>query len=126
MRSCSIYLSVPGLFHLVNVHEGFPRGSAVKNLPANTEDSGDAGAIPGLRRSPAEGNGKYSSILAWKIHGQRSLVGYSTVRLQKSQIRLSAAHSTMSMRFAWSQMVVSLRSIIFQGAHVCVCTCVCY
>ena len=47
---------MPGLFHLVNVHEGIPHGSAVKNLPANTEDSGDTGAIPGLRRSPAEGN----------------------------------------------------------------------
>ena len=29
-------------------------GSVVKNLPANT---GDAGSIPGLGRSPGEGNG---------------------------------------------------------------------
>ena len=33
---------------------GFPGGSAVKNLPANAED---AGSIPGLGRSPGEGNG---------------------------------------------------------------------
>ena len=33
--------------------EGFPGGSEVKNLPAN---SGDVGSIPGLRRSPGEGN----------------------------------------------------------------------
>ena len=33
---------------------GFPGGSAVKNLPANT---GDAGLIPKLGRSPGEGNG---------------------------------------------------------------------
>ena len=33
---------------------GFPGGSVVKNLPAN---SGDAGLIPGLGRSPGEGNG---------------------------------------------------------------------
>ena len=32
---------------------GFPGGSAVKNLPANV---GDAGLIPGLGRSPGEGN----------------------------------------------------------------------
>ena len=32
----------------------FPGGSVVKNLPAN---SGDAGLIPGLGRSPGEGNG---------------------------------------------------------------------
>ena len=33
---------------------GFPGGSMVKNLPAN---AGDAGSIPGLGRSPEEGNG---------------------------------------------------------------------
>ena len=34
--------------------KGFPGGSAVKNLPANT---GDAGSISGLGRFPGEGNG---------------------------------------------------------------------
>ena len=33
---------------------GFPGGSVVKNLPTN---AGDAGWIPGLGRSPGEGNG---------------------------------------------------------------------
>ena len=33
--------------------QGFSGGSVVKNLPANT---GDAGSIPGLGRSPGEGN----------------------------------------------------------------------
>ena len=32
----------------------FPVGSAIKNLPAN---AGDPGSVPGLRRSPGEGNG---------------------------------------------------------------------
>ena len=32
---------------------GFPGGSVVKNLPAN---AGDSGSVPGLRRSPGEGN----------------------------------------------------------------------
>ena len=32
----------------------FPGGSGVKNLPANTRDTG---SIPGLRRTPGEGNG---------------------------------------------------------------------
>ena len=31
----------------------FPGGSVVKNPPANT---GDAGSVPGLGRSPGEGN----------------------------------------------------------------------
>ena len=34
--------------------EGFPGGSVVKNLPAN---AGDVASIPGLGRSPGEGNG---------------------------------------------------------------------
>ena len=29
----------------------------IKNTPANTGDTGDPGLIPGLGRSPAEGNG---------------------------------------------------------------------
>ena len=33
---------------------GFPGGSVVKNPPAN---AGDMGLIPGLGRSPREGNG---------------------------------------------------------------------
>ena len=44
--------------------EGFPGGSAVKNLPAN---AGDMGSIPGLGRSPEEGMATHSSILAWRI-----------------------------------------------------------
>ena len=33
---------------------GFPGGSVVKNLPANARN---VGSIPGLERSPREGNG---------------------------------------------------------------------
>ena len=33
---------------------GFPGGSVVENLPANT---GDLSLAPGLERSPGEGNG---------------------------------------------------------------------
>ena len=34
---------------------GFPGGSVVKNLSGN---AGDTGLVPGLGRSPGEGNGK--------------------------------------------------------------------
>ena len=50
------------LSSLLSQKEGFPGGSAAKNPPAN---AGDAGSIPGLGRSPAEGNGnplQYSSL----------------------------------------------------------------
>ena len=37
---------------------GFPGGSVVKNLPVNAGNAGDMGSVPGLGRSPGEGNGK--------------------------------------------------------------------
>ena len=43
---------------------GFPNGSVIKNLPAT---AGDMDSIPGSGRSPGEGNGNHSSILAWEI-----------------------------------------------------------
>ena len=36
---------------------GFPGGSVVKNMPASAGDTRDVGLIPGLGRSPGEGNG---------------------------------------------------------------------
>ena len=53
----------------------FPGGSVIKNPTSN---AGDASFIPGLGRSPGEGNGnpfQYSCL--GKSQGQRSLVGYS-------------------------------------------------
>ena len=58
---------------------GFPGGSVVKKAPAN---AGDMGSIPGLGRSPEEGNGnplQYSCLRnpidrgAWwaTVHGVR-------------------------------------------------------
>ena len=47
---------------------GFPGGSVVKNLPAN---AGDVDLIPGLGRSPREGNG---NTLPWT----EEPVGYSS------------------------------------------------
>ena len=39
----------------------------VKNPPASAGDKRDSGSIPGLGRSPGEGNGNPLSILAWEI-----------------------------------------------------------
>ena len=44
---------------------GFPDGLMVKNLPAN---AGEVGSIPGLQRSPGEGNG---NLLQYSCLGQR-------------------------------------------------------
>ena len=49
----------------------------LKNAPANEGDARDAGFIPGLRRSPEEGNDNTPVFLPGKFHGPKSLVGYS-------------------------------------------------
>ena len=36
---------------------GFPAGAVAENPLANAGDSRDAGSVPGLGRSPGEGNG---------------------------------------------------------------------
>ena len=43
---------------------GFPGGSAGKESTCNVENPGDLGSIPGLGRSPGEGNGssQYSGL----------------------------------------------------------------
>ena len=62
---------------------GLPRCHSGKESACNARDTGDVSLIPGLGRSlvwedPLEKKtATDSSILAWKIHGQRSLVGYS-------------------------------------------------
>ena len=42
---------------------GFPSGSVVKKTACNTEDRD---SVLGSGRSPGEGNGNYSSTLAWE------------------------------------------------------------
>ena len=38
-----------------------------KNPPANAGDAGDIGSIPGLGRSPGEGNGNPLQYSCWEI-----------------------------------------------------------
>ena len=53
----------------------FPGGSDGKGSACNM---GDPGLIPGLGRSPGEGNGSPLTVfLPGESYGQRSLVGYS-------------------------------------------------
>ena len=42
---------------------GLPGGSAVKNLPTNTRDTG---SVPGSGRSPGEGNGNLLQYSCWE------------------------------------------------------------
>ena len=53
-----------GLLDKKDKRYGFPGGSEVKASACNV---GDLGSIPGLGRSPGEGNATHSSILAQRI-----------------------------------------------------------
>ena len=57
-----------------------PGGSLLKNPPVN---AGDTGLIPGSGRSPGEGNGIYSSILAWEIPWTEEPGGLRSMGLQR-------------------------------------------
>ena len=59
---------------------GFPCGLVVKNLPVN---AGHTDSIPGLGRSPGEGNGYCSSILAWNIPWTEELGELQSKGLQR-------------------------------------------
>ena len=73
------------LLHRINL--GFPGGLEVKNLPAN---SGDSGLIPGLGRSPWRKKWQSTPVfLPEKSQGQRSLMGYTVHEMAKSWTRLS-------------------------------------
>ena len=61
---------------------GFPGGLAGKELACNAEDPG---LIPGLGRSPGEGNATHSSILAWKIPWTEEPGELQSMGSQKSQ-----------------------------------------
>ena len=67
----------------------------LKNAPANEGDARDAGFIPGLRRSPEEGNGNTPVFLPGKFHGPKSLVGYSPWGCKES-------HMTERLHFHFS------------------------
>ena len=96
-------------FPITHGNLGLP---GVKNAPANAGDARNVGLSPGSGGSPGVGNAAHSGILAWKSHGQRSLVGYSP-RGAKSWTRLSdwvaAAylHIQLSQRYWCKKKLVS-------------------
>ena len=55
----------------------------VKILYDSAGDARDVGLIPGLGRSPGEGNGNHSSILAWKIPWTKEPGGLQSMGSQR-------------------------------------------
>ena len=59
---------------------GFPGGSNGKESACNT---GDLGSIPGLGRSPGEGNGYPLQYFIWKIRWAEEPGGLQSMGLQR-------------------------------------------
>ena len=56
---------------------GLPGSAVVKNPPANAQDTGDMGLIPGLKRSVGGGNGNPLQYSCLGNPMDRDLAGYS-------------------------------------------------
>ena len=84
----------------------------VKNPSANAGDIRDVGSIPGLGRSPGEGNGyplQYSCLE--NPHGQRSLEGYGPqghrVRQDRSDLTHTRTHAQNPRWLTdWEEIVI--------------------
>ena len=68
---------------------GFPGGSVVKNLPANTIEKGDAGSIPGSEISPGGRNGSLLQYSCMKNFMDRGAWWATVHGVAKNQTKLS-------------------------------------
>ena len=88
------------LCRLNDLYRGFPNGSVVKNLPAKTGHTRDAGSIPWLSKIPGKQEmATHFSVLAWKIpwteeSGRLPSMGSQRVR---HDLATEHAHSLCSM-----------------------------
>ena len=71
---------------------GFSRGSVVKNLPANAEDTGEVSSL-GWQDPLEEEMAAHSRILAWRIPWTEEPGGLQSMGLQKSQAGLKRLHN---------------------------------
>ena len=94
----------------------------VKYLPANTGDARDMSSVPGLGRSPGEGNATHSSILAWKTPsaedpgGLQSMephsIGHDWAHITKNHSILRPINKIEHLRhIAQRKLSVNIRSI---------------
>ena len=68
----------------------------VKNPSANARDAGDAGSIPGLRRSPGGGNGNPLQYSCWESRMDRGAWRATVHGVAKNQPQLSTHVHTHS------------------------------
>ena len=81
----------------LSAYYSFLGGAVVKSIPANVGDTRDGVSIPGLGRSPGEGNGnslQYSGLEnsrdrgTWGVHGTMGSLGHKVHWVPKSQMQV--------------------------------------
>ena len=79
--------------HLWIKERGFPGGSVVKNLPAKAGDRGHVGLIPGLGKSPGEGNGHPLQYSRLETSTDRGACGIQSTGWQRVDHDLAIEHT---------------------------------
>ena len=84
---------------------GLPQWLSSKESVCITGDTGESGSIPGLGRSPAEGNGNpFIVFLPGKSQGQRSLVDYSPRGRKELDMTEHLNTHTLNMVTLWGSL----------------------
>ena len=76
---------------------GFPRGSVIKNLPANAGATGDAGLIPGSGRSPGVGNGNPLQYSCWETPWTEKPGRLQSMGSQRIRHSYTTEHTSISI-----------------------------
>ena len=87
------------------------------------------GKIPGLGRSPGEGNEYIPVFLPGEFHGQRGLVDYSPWGHSQTRLSDSAAAAMYAHTYSYVYMYINMYIMYFYAhphtSQTCVCMCVC-
>ena len=107
LRAWAFLLKALNIFLKLEPSMGFPGGSDGKESTCNAGEMGDLASVPGLGRSPGEGNGyppQYSCLE--NPHGHRSLAGYSPRGRKESDT--TERLSTAQHRFLYLKNTITL------------------
>ena len=100
---------------------GLPGDSVVKDQPANEEDIGDSGVIPGPGRPPGGGNATHSSVLAWKIPWSEMSGCHSPWGRRESDM---IQHHLVTQMLVMESLV-EVWNCERRKDYLCVCCCMC-
>ena len=127
---------------------GFPGSSVGKEPTCNVRDTGDAGSVPGSRRSSGGGHETYFNILAWRIPWTEEPGRLQSIGSQKvehdwshmhacrisirsdqslSRVRLfatpwiAALQASLSITNSWSSLRLTSIESVMPSSHLILC-----